>query len=104
VRFVIPKGDADKVRQRGLFAFRRDIVELAPFVQDRAEELNDWDQIKLLAVAIDRLRQWYRPGLLSSAIPPTDVAGRRRRHQSRNPGRGGGGKYPGGTLREQPRA
>jgi 2-polyprenyl-6-methoxyphenol hydroxylase-like FAD-dependent oxidoreductase len=62
--FVIPKGDADKVRQRGLFAFRRDVVELAPFVQDRVEELKDWDQIKLLAVAIDRLRQWYRPGLL----------------------------------------
>jgi 2-polyprenyl-6-methoxyphenol hydroxylase-like FAD-dependent oxidoreductase len=62
--FVIAKGDADKVRQRGLFAFRRDILELAPFVRDRVEELNDWDQIKLLAVAIDRLYQWYRPGLL----------------------------------------
>jgi 2-polyprenyl-6-methoxyphenol hydroxylase-like FAD-dependent oxidoreductase len=62
--FVIAKGDTEKVRQRGLFAFRRDIVELAPFVKDRAEELNDWDQIKLLAVAIDRLYQWYRPGLL----------------------------------------
>jgi 2-polyprenyl-6-methoxyphenol hydroxylase-like FAD-dependent oxidoreductase len=62
--FVIPKGDADKIRQRGLFAFRRDIVELAPFVKERIEELNDWDEIKLLAVAIDRLRQWYRPGLL----------------------------------------
>src|SRR6185369_17673371 len=37
--FVIAKGDADKVRQRGLFAFRRDIVELAPFVNDRIEEL-----------------------------------------------------------------
>jgi 2-polyprenyl-6-methoxyphenol hydroxylase-like FAD-dependent oxidoreductase len=62
--FVIPKGDADKVRQRGLFAFRRDVVELAPFVKDRVEELNDWNGIKLLAVAIDRLRKWYRPGLL----------------------------------------
>jgi 2-polyprenyl-6-methoxyphenol hydroxylase-like FAD-dependent oxidoreductase len=62
--FVIAKGDADKVRQRGLFAFRRDVVELAPFVKDRVEELNDWDEIKLLAVAIDRLRQWYRRGLL----------------------------------------
>jgi 2-polyprenyl-6-methoxyphenol hydroxylase-like FAD-dependent oxidoreductase len=62
--FVIPKGDADKVRQRGLFAFRRDIVELAPFVKDRVEELKDWDQVKLLAVAIDRLYKWYRPGLL----------------------------------------
>jgi 2-polyprenyl-6-methoxyphenol hydroxylase-like FAD-dependent oxidoreductase len=62
--FVIAKGDAEKVRQRGLFAFRRDIVELAPFVKDRVEELKDWDEIKLLAVAIDRLYKWYRPGLL----------------------------------------
>jgi 2-polyprenyl-6-methoxyphenol hydroxylase-like FAD-dependent oxidoreductase len=62
--FVIAKGDAEKIQQRGLFAFRRDVVELAPFVEGRVEELNDWDRIKLLAVAIDRLRQWYRPGLL----------------------------------------
>jgi 2-polyprenyl-6-methoxyphenol hydroxylase-like FAD-dependent oxidoreductase len=26
--------------------------------------LRDWDQIKLLSVQINRLRQWYRPGLL----------------------------------------
>jgi 2-polyprenyl-6-methoxyphenol hydroxylase-like FAD-dependent oxidoreductase len=62
--FVIAKGDAEKVRQRGLFAFRRDVAELAPFVKDRVEEMNDWDAIKLLTVAIDRLYRWYRPGLL----------------------------------------
>jgi 2-polyprenyl-6-methoxyphenol hydroxylase-like FAD-dependent oxidoreductase len=62
--FVIAKGDAEKVRQRGLFAFRRDVVELASFVKDRVEALNDWDAIKLLTVAIDRLYKWYRPGLL----------------------------------------
>ncbi len=27
-------------------------------------ELEDWEQIKLLTVTVDRLRQWYRPGLL----------------------------------------
>jgi len=26
--------------------------------------LKDWDDIKLLTVAIDRLEQWWRPGLL----------------------------------------
>ena len=62
--FVIPKGDGEKMRQRGLFAFRKDIAELAPFVTSRVEELADWDAIKLLSVAIDRLRRWYRPGLL----------------------------------------
>jgi 2-polyprenyl-6-methoxyphenol hydroxylase-like FAD-dependent oxidoreductase len=62
--FVIPKGDAERVQQRGLAAFRTDITSLAPFVANRIEELCDWDAIKLLTVAIDRLAQWYRPGLL----------------------------------------
>jgi 2-polyprenyl-6-methoxyphenol hydroxylase-like FAD-dependent oxidoreductase len=62
--FVIPKGGAEEVRQRGLQAFRADIVELAPLLKDRVTELQSWDDIKLLSVKIDRLREWYRPGLL----------------------------------------
>ena len=31
---------------------------------DRVDELKDWDEIKLLTVAVDRLRRWHRPGLL----------------------------------------
>ncbi|HWG96578.1 MAG TPA: FAD-dependent monooxygenase, partial [Nitrospira sp.] len=27
-------------------------------------ELQDWEPIKLLTVQVDRLRQWYKPGLL----------------------------------------
>ena len=26
--------------------------------------MTDWDQVKLLTVAVDRLEQWWRPGLL----------------------------------------
>ena len=62
--FVIPKGVAEEVRQRGLEAFRADIVELAPLLKDRVTELRSWDDIKLLTVKVDRLREWYRPGLL----------------------------------------
>ena len=29
-----------------------------------SRELTDWDDVKLLTVAVDRLQQWYRPGLL----------------------------------------
>jgi len=39
-------------------------VEVAPFLTGRVDELKDWDDIKLLSVAVDRLRQWSRPGLL----------------------------------------
>jgi len=28
------------------------------------EELADWEQIKLLTVVVDRLKRWWRPGLL----------------------------------------
>ncbi len=62
--FVIRKGGYDTVRARGLDAFRAEIVKLAPFLSDRVQELKDWDDIKLLTVAVDRLTQWWRPGLL----------------------------------------
>ncbi len=61
---IIRKGSFDQLRQNGLEAFRQDIVKIAPFLGDRVSELKDWDQIKLLSVQINRLRQWYRPGLL----------------------------------------
>jgi 2-polyprenyl-6-methoxyphenol hydroxylase-like FAD-dependent oxidoreductase len=62
--FVIRKGGYDEVRARGLDTFRADIVRLAPYLADRVQELKDWDDIKLLTVAVDRLTQWWRPGLL----------------------------------------
>jgi 2-polyprenyl-6-methoxyphenol hydroxylase-like FAD-dependent oxidoreductase len=45
-------------------AFRDALREIAPFLQDRVNEIADWDQVKLLTVKVDRLRTWYRPGLL----------------------------------------
>jgi 2-polyprenyl-6-methoxyphenol hydroxylase-like FAD-dependent oxidoreductase len=62
--FVIPKGGFDEVKRRGLPAFRDEVARVAPFLRDRVGELADWNDIKLLTVAVERLRQWYRPGLL----------------------------------------
>ncbi len=62
--FVIPKGGYNEVRQRGLESFRAEIAAIVPFMRDRLGELRDWEDIKLLTVVVDRLRQWYRPGLL----------------------------------------
>jgi 2-polyprenyl-6-methoxyphenol hydroxylase-like FAD-dependent oxidoreductase len=62
--FVIRKGGYDELLQRGIESFRAEIARLAPFVRDRVEELQTWEDIKLLTVAVDRLRRWYRPGLL----------------------------------------
>jgi 2-polyprenyl-6-methoxyphenol hydroxylase-like FAD-dependent oxidoreductase len=62
--YVIRKGGIDDVKARGLPAFRASIASMVPFLADRVDTLRDWDDIKLLTVAVDRLRQWYRPGLL----------------------------------------
>jgi 2-polyprenyl-6-methoxyphenol hydroxylase-like FAD-dependent oxidoreductase len=62
--YVIPKGAADEIRRRGLDAFRASVAALAPFAADRVAEIRDWEDVKLLTVKVDRLRQWYRPGLL----------------------------------------
>ena len=61
---VIRKGGLAEIQQRGIDALRADIVELNPFVCDRVTELRDWSDIKLLTVQVNRLREWYRAGLL----------------------------------------
>ena len=62
--YVIPKGGFDEVRRKGLDAFRRSLVEINPALGDRVQELASWDDIKLLTVVIDRLKRWFRDGLL----------------------------------------
>lgn len=61
---VIPKGGIDKIKERGLRALHDAIVALAPFLEDRIAELDDWSKIKLLSVQVNRLPKWYREGLL----------------------------------------
>ena len=62
--FVIRKGSFEEIKQRGMEAFHRDLVKLAPYLSDRVEEIEDWKQISLLSVTVDRLRTWCCPGLL----------------------------------------
>ena len=62
--FLIRKGGAEELKARGLEAFRGAIVDLIPQFTDRVAEIASWDDVKLLTVKVDRLRTWYRPGLL----------------------------------------
>jgi 2-polyprenyl-6-methoxyphenol hydroxylase-like FAD-dependent oxidoreductase len=62
--FVIPKGDFDEIKARGLPEFQNEIVSFAAFLRDRVAELDDWSKIRLLTVQINRLRDWCREGLL----------------------------------------
>ena len=62
--YVIEKGGFEAIQKKGLPAFREGIESVAPFFRGRTQELKEWDDIKLLSVAVDRLRRWSRTGLL----------------------------------------
>jgi len=62
--YVIPKGSVDDVHRRGIGGFQDTVEQAVPFLNGRMREIRDWDQVKLLTVAVDRLKTWYRSGLL----------------------------------------
>jgi 2-polyprenyl-6-methoxyphenol hydroxylase-like FAD-dependent oxidoreductase len=62
--YVIAKGQYDAVRARGLDAFRDDVIDMAPILKAGMADVKTWDDVKLLTVAINRLKRWTRPGLL----------------------------------------
>jgi 2-polyprenyl-6-methoxyphenol hydroxylase-like FAD-dependent oxidoreductase len=61
---IIRKGSFDEIKARGLEVFHNLLHQIAPYLGERTNEITDWEQVKLLTVQINRLRQWYRPGLL----------------------------------------
>jgi 2-polyprenyl-6-methoxyphenol hydroxylase-like FAD-dependent oxidoreductase len=62
--YVIAKGGIDRVKAEGFDAFRQRVLTMSPYLADRIDELKSWDDVKLLTVSVDRLRQWWRQGLL----------------------------------------
>jgi 2-polyprenyl-6-methoxyphenol hydroxylase-like FAD-dependent oxidoreductase len=62
--YVIAKGQYDAVKARGLQALLDDVVRMAPVLKAGIAEVKSWDDVKLLTVAINRLKRWTRPGLL----------------------------------------
>jgi 2-polyprenyl-6-methoxyphenol hydroxylase-like FAD-dependent oxidoreductase len=62
--YVIAKGRYDAIKARGLDALREEIVRMAPVLKSGISDVKSWDDVKLLTVAINRLKRWTRPGLL----------------------------------------
>jgi len=62
--YVIAKGQFDAVKARGLQALLDDVVRMAPILQSSVADVKSWDDVKLLTVAINRLKRWTMPGLL----------------------------------------
>jgi 2-polyprenyl-6-methoxyphenol hydroxylase-like FAD-dependent oxidoreductase len=64
VGYAFAKGAHVRLRANGIGALRRSIVELADWLADRVELLEDWRQTSLLSVVSGRVERWYAPGLL----------------------------------------
>ena len=62
--FVIPKGANATVRAAGLATFRDVLRPLLPISSSRADEITNWDQVRLLVVQVNRLRKWWLTGFL----------------------------------------
>jgi len=62
--YVIAKGQYDAVKARGVDAFRDDVISMAPILKSGIFDVKTWDDVKLLTVAINRLKRWTRAGLL----------------------------------------
>jgi 2-polyprenyl-6-methoxyphenol hydroxylase-like FAD-dependent oxidoreductase len=64
IAYIIPKGTDAQLRAEGIEALRRVLADQVPWLADRVDTLASFDEVKLLDVQLNRLRRWYRDGLL----------------------------------------
>jgi 2-polyprenyl-6-methoxyphenol hydroxylase-like FAD-dependent oxidoreductase len=61
---VIPKGSDAELRAGSFESFREEMKALKPELAASFDKLRGWDDIRLLTVEVNRLRDWCLPGLL----------------------------------------
>ncbi len=61
---IIEKGTFPETQKRGLEAFQNLVARIAPFLGERTVAVDAWNKVSLLSVAVDRLTEWAREGLL----------------------------------------
>jgi 2-polyprenyl-6-methoxyphenol hydroxylase-like FAD-dependent oxidoreductase len=64
IGFVIRKGSIATLRDHGIVAFRQKLRDVVPWLGDRVDLLQSFDDIRLLKVQLSRLPRWYRDGVL----------------------------------------
>lgn len=62
VAYLMPKGT--NPQGGSLDAFKARLVQARPQLREHVEDLRSWDDTSHLDVRVDRLRTWWRPGLL----------------------------------------
>ncbi len=62
--YVVRKGSYAEFKEKGLDVFRARVAEVCPLPRERLSEIQSWDDAWLLTVRIDRLKQWWKPGMI----------------------------------------
>lgn len=62
--FVVPKNGFEAIKAQGIEKFRARLKTAAGFAANRIDAIASFDDVSLLTVAVDRLPQWAKPGLL----------------------------------------
>ncbi|MGC6387024.1 FAD-dependent oxidoreductase [Ewingella sp. S1.OA.A_B6] len=63
--YSIAKDSLEPLKAQGLAPFLDLLTEVSPFELERLQEdITGWDDVRLLVIRIDRLKEWAKPGLL----------------------------------------
>jgi 2-polyprenyl-6-methoxyphenol hydroxylase-like FAD-dependent oxidoreductase len=62
--YLVPKGTDSELRKEPIGNFRRSVEDVAPFLESDSGFPAAWADVKTLEVRVDRLENWYKPGLL----------------------------------------
>ncbi|EMY33397.1 hypothetical protein D477_015127 [Arthrobacter crystallopoietes BAB-32] len=64
IGYLTHKGEDARLRAEGVEKFRERVRRLRPDFADRLDAIASLDQVSMLDVRLDRLRRWYRDGML----------------------------------------
>ncbi|MBT9370769.1 FAD-dependent oxidoreductase [Rhizobium sp. CSW-27] len=63
--YIVRRGSFAEIRAGELEAFRDMVRAVSPLPASRMNEIAGWEDVSLLQVRIDRLKRWWKPGLLA---------------------------------------
>ncbi|MFD1214687.1 FAD-dependent oxidoreductase, partial [Arthrobacter sp. GCM10027362] len=64
IAYLTDKGSDARLRAEGVERFRQRVAALRPDFADRVDAIRSMDDVHVLDVRLNRLRRWYRDGLL----------------------------------------
>lgn len=64
IAYIAEKGKDAQMRAEGVESFRARVAGLRPDLADRLDEIRSMDDLHMLDVKLNRIKQWHKPGLL----------------------------------------